>query len=316
MKDSQGFGPWYQIDNPTLPSRNVDTDSYLNAKAVIGGTEINTDATLSVYGSTIIKGDVTTVVDEPSAILNLQSSNKGFLLPKVYLNSLYDATTILNPAKGLVVYNTNATLIKGEGFYANYGDRTNPNWIAMVNYEQNDPNRYEVGDFVTVTAQDAVLAAATTSGSQNNIPLGIQQTISLDPMTTNRIVITYSIPVGTRDVATGYKGYIGVRVLKSVNGASTTDLDAGSRKYSINPIATIFMTTVGATVVDIIENNTLSPMTVTYKLEGYLEQISGSTNIQVIYNQWKTTQIPGHDQNYNWGVGTMTIQAYYQLIKH
>ena len=40
-----------------------------------------------------------------SAILDLQSSNKGFLGPKVSLTGRYDNTTILNPVPGLMVLN-------------------------------------------------------------------------------------------------------------------------------------------------------------------------------------------------------------------
>ena len=47
----------------------------------------------------------TTTIDN-SAMLELKSSNKGLLLPKVKLLSKHDVTTIPNPATGLVVFNT------------------------------------------------------------------------------------------------------------------------------------------------------------------------------------------------------------------
>lgn len=43
---------------------------------------------------------------DPSAILNVQSTDKGVLLPKVTLTSATDNTTIPNPTTGLLVYNT------------------------------------------------------------------------------------------------------------------------------------------------------------------------------------------------------------------
>ncbi len=44
-----------------------------------------------------------------SASLHVQSSNKGFLAPRVALSHNTDQVTVLNPAKGLVVYNTNTS---------------------------------------------------------------------------------------------------------------------------------------------------------------------------------------------------------------
>lgn len=43
---------------------------------------------------------------DPTAILNVQSANKGVLLPRVTLKSSTDKTTIVNPTTGLLVYNT------------------------------------------------------------------------------------------------------------------------------------------------------------------------------------------------------------------
>ena len=47
-------------------------------------------------------------LDEPdeSAILELKSDNKGFLMPRTKLKDIYDQTTIQEPAVGLIVFNT------------------------------------------------------------------------------------------------------------------------------------------------------------------------------------------------------------------
>ena len=318
LQGTQGFGPWYQVENPTLPSRQSDTDSYLNAKAVVGGSEILNDATLSVYGNTIIQGKVDVPVDEPSAILNLQSSNKGLLVPKVFLKSFSDGETIEQPAKGLVVYNTNAGLIKGEGFYANYGDKTNPNWIAFVNFEENDPSRYEMGDIVTKGAAKAVIVRDIEPVQiVNNIDLGMEQTIILDPKTRNKIVMAYSIPAGSLNTPTDYKGHIGIRCVKKVDDGEFAEMESGSRKYSIPVSNDIFMTTIGATVVETIENTSDVKMEVTYKLNGYVEVSKNSAAFNVIFNKWQTDEISSnHGQNYNWGEGSLIVETFYQLIKN
>lgn len=43
---------------------------------------------------------------DPSAMLDVQSSNKGFLLPRIALVSLTSPDPIINPSPGIIVYNT------------------------------------------------------------------------------------------------------------------------------------------------------------------------------------------------------------------
>jgi len=92
---SRGYGPWYQVDDPTLPSYEVTTDSYLNAKAVVGGTDVINDATLSVHGglsvtdTPIISNATALVVDTdgkigtaasiPAKVAFIQSSASTYL---------------------------------------------------------------------------------------------------------------------------------------------------------------------------------------------------------------------------------------------
>ena len=52
-----------------------------------------------------------------SAMLDVKSSNKGILVPRVSLLNTTDAVTIPSPANGLLVFNTNSQMADGEGFY-------------------------------------------------------------------------------------------------------------------------------------------------------------------------------------------------------
>lgn len=63
----------------------------------------------------------------PSSILDINSSNRGVLLPKISLQSTSDKATVPNPANALLLYNTNAQ-IGPEGFYYNSGTQTTANW--------------------------------------------------------------------------------------------------------------------------------------------------------------------------------------------
>lgn len=72
---------------------------------VSGGTTDATSNTQNIYqmGSVAIGHDGAV---DPTAILNVQATNKGVLLPRVALKSSTDKITIPNPTKGLLVYNT------------------------------------------------------------------------------------------------------------------------------------------------------------------------------------------------------------------
>ena len=52
-----------------------------------------------------------------SAMLDIKSSNKGILVPRVSLLHTSDAVTIPSAANGLLVFNTNSQMADGEGFY-------------------------------------------------------------------------------------------------------------------------------------------------------------------------------------------------------
>lgn len=71
-----------------------------------------------------------------SAMLDIVSSSKGLLLPRVSLTSTTDATTIATPATSLLVYNTNASLTgdnaDGVGYYYNAGTAGTPSWTKLA----------------------------------------------------------------------------------------------------------------------------------------------------------------------------------------
>ncbi|CEJ72047.1 hypothetical protein BN1195_04404 [Chryseobacterium oranimense G311] len=58
-----------------------------------------------------------TASPDQSAILDLKASNKGFLPPRINLNSVTDIVTIPNPATGLLVFNTGAGSLSTKGYY-------------------------------------------------------------------------------------------------------------------------------------------------------------------------------------------------------
>lgn len=67
-----------------------------------------------------------------SAMLDIESSNKGLLIPRIALTSTSDATTIPSPATSLLVYNTTTTGGMTEGFYYNAGTAGTPVWTKFA----------------------------------------------------------------------------------------------------------------------------------------------------------------------------------------
>jgi hypothetical protein len=73
---------------------------------------------------------------DASAMLDIVSSNKGLLMPRVSLSSTTDVATIATPATGLLVYNSNAGITgsgaAGAGFYYNAGTTTVAAWTKLT----------------------------------------------------------------------------------------------------------------------------------------------------------------------------------------
>jgi hypothetical protein len=67
-----------------------------------------------------------------SAILDVSSSDKGVLIPRLSLSSLTAASPLTSPATSLLVYNTNTSITGGAGYYYNSGTPAAPVWIRLV----------------------------------------------------------------------------------------------------------------------------------------------------------------------------------------
>jgi trimeric autotransporter adhesin len=70
-------------------------------------------------------------VPDASARLDIVGTNRGLLIPRVALASLNDKTTVPTPATGLLVFNTNAAVTGGTGFYYNSGTTAVVAWKKL-----------------------------------------------------------------------------------------------------------------------------------------------------------------------------------------
>ncbi len=107
--------------NPT----SVHSNANLQIEAVNGSQMIVTKDLGNV--------GVGTLTPNASAALDLQSTNKGFLLPRVSLTGKNDVTTISSPIAGLMVYNiANAGTSTNQVFANKIYIYTGTNWDNLV----------------------------------------------------------------------------------------------------------------------------------------------------------------------------------------
>lgn len=74
---------------------------------------------------------INTFYPDPSAALDIKITNKGVLLPQVFLQSTTDGSTIANPAKALLIFNSNNSLFDKSGFYYNASTAVTPVWAKI-----------------------------------------------------------------------------------------------------------------------------------------------------------------------------------------
>lgn len=92
------------------------------------GTNFNHRVRVASTGNVGIGKNTTPDV---SALLDVNASNKGVLLPQIALVSTTDATTIASPATSLLVYNLGTGGLSPAGYYYNAGNSTIPNWVMF-----------------------------------------------------------------------------------------------------------------------------------------------------------------------------------------
>lgn len=102
-----------------------------------------------------------------SAILDVDASNKGLLIPRVSLLTTTDIATIASPATSLLVYNTNATITgvgaNGVGFYYYDGSK----WIKLLPYNNTSTAWLTTGNSGTIDGTNFI-------GTIDNIPLNFR----------------------------------------------------------------------------------------------------------------------------------------------
>ena len=110
-----------------------------------------------------------TSAPDASARLEVSATNQGVLIPRVSLTSVTDATTIPNPATSLLVYNTNAALPWGAGYYYNAGTPAAPRWLS-----------FNAGETTLWYHRSGTGSVTSNNTTWQTLP-GLSQTITVPP---------------------------------------------------------------------------------------------------------------------------------------
>ena len=128
-----------------------------------------------------------TTTPDKSAILEIESENKGFLMPRMTLKKREAITT---PAEGLIVYQTD----ENQGFYY-YSGTT---WLPISSNSLSSTESFDIngwaldGNTVSVAGQKSAATSSSYIGTPNNVPLnfkiGPQQAAKIDQMTRSTLI--------------------------------------------------------------------------------------------------------------------------------
>ncbi|MGO4817712.1 hypothetical protein [Flavobacterium sp. W22_SRS_FP1] len=107
-----------------------------------------------------------TKTPDASSILDITSTTKGFLIPRM---NTVQRDLIQNPANGLIIYNTSLNAIEN-----NIGTKSNPNWVTLGNNETSEStlSNLATGNFL-IGNSDGLAHEIKLTGEATITDLGI-----------------------------------------------------------------------------------------------------------------------------------------------
>ena len=169
-------------------------------------------------------------VPHPSAELDVTSTNKGFLPPRVALKSTTDLTTIASPASGLLVYNNAISGDITPGYYYYNGS----SWIRLSIISKLD-------DLIDVKKEgsnftQSILIGSKTTGVLNSATDNVGMGFSVFKSLTNGISNTSVGSFALENLTTGYQNTsIGrASLFSNVSGFQNTAIGNAALAFNVN----------------------------------------------------------------------------------
>jgi hypothetical protein len=189
--------------------------------------------------STFAQTGIGTTTPNASAKLDVYSTNKGFLPPRVTLTSVSDATTIPSPAEGLLVYNLGSVGLQAGYYYWN-----GANW-ATIATATSAGNGVTSTDMVKLYGKAYSTASgdiAHANGHTFTVPVSGRYSFDFSSsgyLNQASMTITFKVRQGTTDLGTDFFTNANNNVHVVFEGKVEVNLQAG---VSYN----VFVTTTGS----------------------------------------------------------------------
>ena len=171
---------------------------------------------LLVLQTVLVSGQIGigTQYPDESAILDIESANKGVLLPRL---TTVARDQIISPANALLIYNTSIQTIQ-----VNIGTKINPNWVS-------------IGNNLSSNATDATLNSGDLFvGDSNNIAQEV--TLSGDAVLSNTGVLTLNNSAVISKTLTGYTRSSGPILATNTILQAIQKLDGNQRSQIVTSV--------------------------------------------------------------------------------
>ncbi len=179
-----------------------------------------------------------TTTPNASAKLDVFSNNKGFLPPRVTLTSATDASTIVSPAEGLLVYNVGSVGLQAGYYYWN-----GANWatIATASSAGNGVMASELVKLYQEGYSTTSGKAPSTSGYSFTVPVSGRYEFNFNSTgwnsNGNTIKLTFNVRNGSTVLASDYHQSISSNVWAEYEGRVEVNLNAGET-YNVQVVTT------------------------------------------------------------------------------
>lgn len=175
-----------------------------------------------------------TVTPDASALLDLSSTNKGFLLPRMTTN---EQSALVNPAKGLTIFNTTTNQIENnigdglgsiiwtstaiKGITAPLG--TNTIQLATTEFVLGNSNKYKsvnaTGALLTTSTVDAVVSGMTISPPAGTYLVSFNSQYNYTPGPTISAPVPVSTAQAVNDLQAAYDQIVAITTPKTPHAA-------------------------------------------------------------------------------------------------
>jgi microcystin-dependent protein len=179
---------------------------------------------IGVYGQT----GIGTTSPNASAKLDVYSTNKGFLPPRVTLTSATDATTIASPAEGLLVYNLGSVGLQS-GYY--YWNGANWSTIATATSAGNGVTATNMVNLYSKIYSTAAGDIADANGYSFTVPVSGRYLFDFSSSgysVNSNFTMTFKVRQGTTDLGTDAQTSSNNTVHVEYNGKIEVNLQAGT----------------------------------------------------------------------------------------